>query len=102
MKPKSNGAIAKDKADTMMNLLDSTDSDADVEWLNLPPIKGKKPKKYVFSFFLFPAVQRENWDIVISCIRPLLEQCSNFFFFVHLLHAFYPLKFNKLGIPYLP
>lgn len=31
-----------DKGDTL-NLLDSTDSD--VEWLNLPPIKGKKPKK---------------------------------------------------------
>lgn len=44
MKPK-NGTAAKDKSETMMNLLDSTDSD--VEWLNLPPIKGKKPKKWV-------------------------------------------------------
>lgn len=42
MKPK-NGSVGKDKSETMMNLLDSTDSD--VEWLSLPPIKGKKPKK---------------------------------------------------------
>ena len=42
MKPK-NGVVSKDNPETMMNLLDSTDSD--VEWLNLPPIKGKKPKK---------------------------------------------------------
>lgn len=34
--------------DIMMNLLgDSTDSDP--ELLNLPPLKGKKPKKSVFN-----------------------------------------------------
>jgi len=46
MKPKPSNGLKLDggPADTM-NLLDSTDSD--VEWLNLPPIKGKKPKKWV-------------------------------------------------------
>lgn len=47
MKPKSaNGYLKLDNANgpgDTVNLLDSTDSD--VEWLNLPPIKGKKPKK---------------------------------------------------------
>lgn len=45
---KNNGLHGEsgDKADTL-NLLDSTDSD--VEWLNLPPIKGKRPKKLVVS-----------------------------------------------------
>ncbi|XP_053394866.1 uncharacterized protein LOC123524404 isoform X1 [Mercenaria mercenaria] len=45
MRGKSNGGIhsgSGDKADSL-NLLDSTDSD--VEWLSLPPLKGKKPKK---------------------------------------------------------
>lgn len=42
MKP-TNGIVTKDNQETMMKLLDSTDSD--VEWLNLPPLKGKKPKK---------------------------------------------------------
>lgn len=45
MKPKpgnNNGLMPHETGDTM-TLLDSTDSD--VEWLNLPPIKGKKPKK---------------------------------------------------------
>ena len=45
MKGKNNSGhlgAKMDKGDSL-NLLDSTDSD--VEWLNLPPLKGKKPKK---------------------------------------------------------
>ncbi|KAK3607527.1 hypothetical protein CHS0354_025780 [Potamilus streckersoni] len=40
MKPK-NGTTG----DAMMNLLGDTSSGSEVEWLNLPPIKGKKPRK---------------------------------------------------------